>query len=86
VTTEVTGEIMVASAVRTQWNQRFWDPNPWHVEFPALWYGRVAELKDLYLRSGFHGSDGLVGFRFRDAWPILGQKFTYDARTRTWDL
>lgn len=64
---------------------QYWNPDPWRILFPARHLRHVVELKEAYIRFGAHGVNGLCGIKFADEWPTIGQKFTYDIVTRTWD-
>ena len=58
---------------------------PEYLVFPAWRLPQVQELKASYVRTGIHGTAGICGIRFTDEWPTIGQVFTYDIATRTWD-
>jgi hypothetical protein len=74
---------MAAEAQR--YRDEYWNPEPWHILFPAYMWKRVDDLKAAYVRVGFHGVQGLQGIRFANQWPTVGQVYTYDIRTGTWD-
>ena len=56
-----------------------------YLVFPAWRLPQVEELKASYYRVGIHGTAGVRRIRFTDEWPTIGQVFTYDKETGTWD-
>lgn len=86
MTSEIRWDLYVAQCIEIQVLERgYWDPTPWHVEFPTTRFPWVEELKAAYVHAAQHGRNGLGGIRFIDKWPTIGQKFTYDIAARTWD-